>query len=148
MPVRRLTALLAVAAAAAAGGCAGDGDRDRPEQSATLVLDARPRAVHAGIYLAIARDFDGAEGVALRVRAPSAAGDGARLLAGGRAELALLDIHELALARQRGRDVVAVMALVQRPLAAVVARPAVQRPRDLAGRRVGVGPGARDAASA
>src|SRR5215210_556833 len=146
MPLRHLTALLAVAAAVAAGGCARQGERDRPEQAATLLLAARPAAVHAGIYLTVARDFDGAEGVGLRVRAPSAAGDGARLLAAGRADLAVLDIHDLALARRRGRDLVGVMALVQRPLGAVIAGAGIRRPRNLAGRRVGMGGAARDAA--
>jgi putative hydroxymethylpyrimidine transport system substrate-binding protein len=145
MSPRRPIALLAVAAALAAGGCTRDGEEDRPEQAATLVLDARPDAVHAGIELTVARDFDGAEGVELRVRAPLAPGDGLRLLAAGRADFAVLDIHDLALARRRGRDLVGVMALVQRPLDAVIAAPGVRRPRDLAGRRAGVR-GARGAA--
>jgi len=50
----------------------------------------------------------------------------------------VLDIHDLGLAAARGADVVGIGALVQRPLAAVIARSAVARPRDLAGRRVGV----------
>src|SRR5919108_330229 len=37
-----------------------------------------------------------------------------------------------------GADVVGVMALVQRPLASVLAQPAIRRPRDLEGRRAGV----------
>ena len=74
----------------------------------------------------------------LRVRAPSSSTDSINLLVSGRAEFAILDIHDLALARERGRDVVAVMAIVQRPLAAVLAQPSVRRPRDLAGRRAGV----------
>jgi NitT/TauT family transport system substrate-binding protein/putative hydroxymethylpyrimidine transport system substrate-binding protein len=49
-----------------------------------------------------------------------------------------MDIHDLGLAREKGRDIVGVMALVQRPLAAVIAQPGVSRPRDLAGRRAGV----------
>jgi ABC-type nitrate/sulfonate/bicarbonate transport system substrate-binding protein len=61
-----------------------------------------------------------------------------RLLLGGRAQLAVLDIHDLAIARQEGRDLVGVLALVQRPLAAVLARPGIETPRDLEGRRVGV----------
>jgi putative hydroxymethylpyrimidine transport system substrate-binding protein len=52
--------------------------------------------------------------------------------------MAILDIHDLGLAREQGRDVVGVMALVQRPLAAVLAQPEVRRPRDLEGRRAGV----------
>ena len=50
----------------------------------------------------------------------------------------MLDLHDLALARSKGRDLVGVMALVQRPLAAVLAQPDVRRPRDLSGARVGV----------
>jgi ABC-type nitrate/sulfonate/bicarbonate transport system substrate-binding protein len=146
MPRRRLIALLAAVAAVPAGGCAGQDDEDRPEQPAALVLDARPDAVHAGIFLAVARDFDGAEGVVLRVRAPRSGQDAAALLARGRADLAVLDIDDLARARRRGRDVVGVMALVQRPLGAVLAAPGVRRPRDLEGRRVAVGDGPGDAA--
>ena len=50
----------------------------------------------------------------------------------------MLDIHDLGLARERGSDFVGVGALVQRPLAAIIARSDVKRPRDLEGRRVGV----------
>jgi putative hydroxymethylpyrimidine transport system substrate-binding protein len=142
---RRLVATLALAAALAAPGCSRAGE-DRPNAAATLVLAGRPSAVDAGIELALARDFDGAEGVALRVRTPAVRGDGVRRLLDGRAQFAVLDIHDLALARQRGRDVVGVMAIVQRPLAAVLAGPAVRRPRDLAGRRVGVDGSRRDSA--
>jgi NitT/TauT family transport system substrate-binding protein/putative hydroxymethylpyrimidine transport system substrate-binding protein len=48
-----------------------------------------------------------------------------------------VDIHDLGLARERGADVVGVGAVVQRPLAAVIAR-GIRRPRQLEGRRVGV----------
>ena len=52
--------------------------------------------------------------------------------------MAILDIHDLGLAREKGRDIVGVMAFVQRPLAAVLAQPAIRSPRDLEGERVGV----------
>ena len=48
--------------------------------------------------------------------------DSLKLLATGRADIAVLDIHDLGLALERGADVVGVGALVQRPLAAVIAR--------------------------
>ena len=41
--------------------------------------------------------------------------------------MAVLDIHDLGLARERGRDFVGVGALVQRPLAAIIARREVRR---------------------
>jgi putative hydroxymethylpyrimidine transport system substrate-binding protein len=121
----------------ALAGC-GSGSSDRPNQEATLLLDFTPNGVHAGIYLATARGYDEAEGVELDVRTPSASTDALRLLQGGRADMAILDIHDLGLARQQGRDIVGVMALVQRPLAAVLAQSDVTRPRRLEGRRAGV----------
>ena len=50
-----------------------------------------------------------------------------------------MDIHDLAIAdaKDPGR-LVAVMALVQRPLAALLAVPEIKRPRDLEGHRAGV----------
>lgn len=111
-------AVLALVAASALGGCGGSAP-DRPEQDAVLVLHAKPSAVHAGIALAVARDFDGAEGVHLRLRVPASSGRPADLLATGKAGLAILDIHDLARARERGRDLVGVMALLQRPVPAV-----------------------------
>ena len=133
----RVLLALALAAALAVAGCARTSE-DRPNQSAKLVLDFQPNAVHAGIYLALERDFDGAEGVDLSVAAPSSSTDSVKLLLSGRAQFAILDIHDLALAREKGRDIVGVMALVQRPLAAVIAQPQIARPRDLEGKRVGV----------
>jgi putative hydroxymethylpyrimidine transport system substrate-binding protein len=137
MARRRPLLLLALAVALALAGCARTSE-DRPNQTAKLVLDFQPNAVHAGIYLALERDYDDAEGVTLSVTAPSSSTDSVKLLLAGRAQFAILDIHDLALAREKGRDIVGVMALVQRPLAAVLAQPNIARPRDLEGKRVGV----------
>jgi ABC-type nitrate/sulfonate/bicarbonate transport system substrate-binding protein len=49
-----------------------------------------------------------------------------------------MSIHDLALQREQGRDLVAIMGIVQQPLASVLAAPDVRRPRDLEGRQVGV----------
>ncbi len=139
---RILTALgaaLAIVAGAPAAGCGGD--EVRPSgggRPLTLALDFAPNPVHAGIYAAVERGEDRARGIAMRVRTPSASTDSLKLLASGRADMAVADIHDLGLARERGEDLVGVGALVQRPLAAVIARPTVRRPRDLEGRRVGV----------
>jgi putative hydroxymethylpyrimidine transport system substrate-binding protein len=133
--VRRV--LLALACAIALPAC-GDVGGDAGIDDATLVLDFTPNAVHVGIYTALAREFDDAEGVTLRVREPSSSTDSVRLLQSGRADLAILDIADLGLARQENRDIVGVMALVQVPLAAVIAQREVRSPRALEGRRVGV----------
>jgi putative hydroxymethylpyrimidine transport system substrate-binding protein len=130
--------LLAIACVLAVAGCGSTGGTDRPNQDASLLLDFAPNAVHAGIYLATERDYDEAEGVNLEVRAPGASTDALKLLQAGRVDMAILDIHDLALARENGADVVGVMAIVQRPLASLLAQPAIARPRDLEGKRAGV----------
>jgi ABC-type nitrate/sulfonate/bicarbonate transport system substrate-binding protein len=135
-PLLRLVTTICLIGLALAG--CGSGSSDRPNAEATLLLDFTPNGVHAGIFLATARGYDEAEGVELDVKTPSASTDALRLLQGGRADMAILDIHDLGLARQQDHDIVGVMALVQRPLASVLAQPDVARPRDLEGRRAGV----------
>jgi putative hydroxymethylpyrimidine transport system substrate-binding protein len=108
-------------------GCGGD-DSGGGSEPGTIALDFQPNAVHAGIY---ASD--------LKIRVPAASTDSLKLLAADRADMSVVDIHDLGLAREAGSDVVGVGALVQRPLAAVIAREGdVRRPRDLEGKRVGV----------
>ncbi len=133
-----LCALLAATVGLGLGACGTAGDSGRPNEDATLLLDFTPGAVHTGIYLARSRGFDEAEGVRLEIKPPSDSTDAVRLLSAGRADLAILDIHDLALAREKGADIVAVMPIVQRPLASIVASSEISRPRDLEGRRVGV----------
>ena len=119
-------------------GCGG-GEKTPPEpRTVTVALDFTPNAAHAGLYAARLNGPNGGRGVRLRIRQPSSSSDSLKLLATGRADIAVADIHDLGLARQRGSDLVGVGALVQRPLAAVIAGPGVRRPRDLEGRRVGV----------
>jgi len=95
----------------------------------TIALDFVPNPVHAPIYMA---------GDALRIQKPGAGPDSLKLVTSGKVELGVLDIHDLAIARAAGSDLVAVGALVGKPLAALVAQPDVQRPRELEGRTVGV----------
>ena len=134
--MRRFLVLLAVAVA----GCGGDDDAGTPPR-VTVGLDFTPNAAHAGIYAAVRTHEDTEQGVRIRIRPPGAGSpDSLRLLATGRADIGVLDIHDLGLAREQGADVVAVGALVQRPLAAVIARrdSGITRPRELEGRPVGV----------
>jgi NitT/TauT family transport system substrate-binding protein/putative hydroxymethylpyrimidine transport system substrate-binding protein len=81
----------------------------------------------------------GDEGIDLEIDEPSSTADGAKLLEAGRADAAILDINDLGLARERGLPIVAVAAIVQRPLAAVIAAgDGIASPADLDGRTVGV----------
>ena len=107
--MRRFPLLLAVAASALAG-CGGGTVENASDIKLAL---ARPGAVHAGLYLAVQRGFDEAVGVTLL---PTVTANPSRALTTAQAGLAVLDIHELAIARARGADIVGVMAIVERPV--------------------------------
>jgi putative hydroxymethylpyrimidine transport system substrate-binding protein len=139
--MKGFAALLAAALLAAGfAGCGGGGAEPGAPQGATLVLDFQPNAVHSGIYAAQARGFFKDEGIDLRIQEPSSTADSAKLLEAGRADFAIMDISDFGIARQRGLDLVAIGAIVQRPLASVIAkdREAIRTPTDLAGKTIGV----------
>src|SRR3954469_19530040 len=119
-------------------GCGG-GSSDSGPKRVSLALDFTPNAAHAPIYSAVRTGADKRHGIRLRILGPgTGTPDSLKLVTSGRADVGVLDIHDLGLAAERGADVVGIGALVQKPLAAVIARPDVQRPRDLAGKTVGV----------
>src|SRR3954453_271121 len=139
--MRRAVALLAAALAlASVAGCGGSGAEPGVPKGATLVLDFVPNAVHSGVYAAEAEGFYQDAGVDLNVQPPGESTDGPKLLGAGKVEFAILDIHDLGIAREKGIPLVGGAPIVQRPLAAVIARGdgPVHSPRDLAGQRVGV----------
>jgi NitT/TauT family transport system substrate-binding protein/putative hydroxymethylpyrimidine transport system substrate-binding protein len=139
--MKLVAALLAAALLlTGAAGCGGSGAEPGAPIGATMVLDFTPNAVHSGIYAAQQQGYYRDEGIDLTVRQPGESTDAPKLLEAGRTDFAILDIHDLGIAREHGLDLVGVMPLVQRPLAAVIARKAsgVKRPRELEGHTVGV----------
>jgi len=139
--MRRVAApLAAVLLALAAAGCGGDGAEPGAPKGATLVLDFQPNAVHSGIYVAQRQGYFEDEGLDLTIREPSSSSDAPSLLEAGRADFAVMDINDFGIASERGADLTAIAAIVQRPLASVIARDRgeVRAPADLAGRTIGV----------
>ena len=136
-----LAALAVLSSTVAFAGCGQSDDRAAAggRVGMTLALDFTPNAVQAPVFTAVREGLDRRHGVRLRIREPGQGPDGAKLVLSGRAQLALLDIHDLAIAREHGAaDIVAVGALVGRPLAALLAQPSIHRPRDLEHKTVGV----------
>jgi ABC-type nitrate/sulfonate/bicarbonate transport system substrate-binding protein len=139
--MRRVVALLATALAlVGVVGCGGSGAEPGGPKGATLVLDFTPNAVHSGIYAAAVAGFYEDAGVDLKIQPPGESTDAPKLLGAGKVDFAILDIHDLGIAREKGIPLVAVAPIVQRPLAAVIARGdgPVRSPHDLEGERVGV----------
>jgi putative hydroxymethylpyrimidine transport system substrate-binding protein len=137
MTARHMVLAALASAALALAACGGGSDAERPP-TVVLSLDFVPNAIHAPIYMAVRNGHDHAQGIRLEIRKPAAGPDALKLVAGGRVDLGVLDIHDLAIARDRGTDLVAIAALAGRPLAALIARAGIDRPRDLEGRTVGV----------
>src|SRR3954464_8289526 len=139
--MRRVAAPLAAALVAAACiGCGGGGAEPGAPEGAPLVLDFQPNAVHSGIYAAQeSGDFKDA-GLDLHIQEPSSTADSAKLLETGRADFAVMDINDFGIARERGLDLVAIAAIVQRPLASVIPRTPneTRTPAALAGKTIGV----------
>lgn len=139
--MRCVAALLAAALlGAGATGCGDGGAEPGAPVGATLMLDFTPNAVHSGIYVAQRQGFYEDEDIDLTIREPGESTDAPKLLAAGRVDLAVIDIHDLGIAREQGLDLVGLMAIVNAPLASVIARAdgPVRSPRDLEGRTVGV----------
>jgi putative hydroxymethylpyrimidine transport system substrate-binding protein len=105
----------------------------------TVVLDFFPNADHAALYSAIANGDFRAAGLEVQPQTPSDPSAPLKLLAAGRADMAISYEPELLLARDQGLKLVSIGALVQRPLTSIIALPSkhVSSVADLAGKRVG-----------
>jgi putative hydroxymethylpyrimidine transport system substrate-binding protein len=104
-----------------------------------LVLDWFPNPDHVAIYQARDAGFFDAVGLDVTTQVPSDPAAPIKEVAAGRADLAISYEPEVLLARERGLPVVAVAALVQRPLTSLMAtaREGIRSARDLEGKRVG-----------
>ena len=111
----------------------------RPLEPVDLVLDFFPNADHAGLYDAIGTGEFKAAGLDVRPRTPSDPSAPLKLVAAGRADLAISYEPELLLARAKGAKLVSIGALVQKPLTSIIsiAPKPIREPAGLEGRKVG-----------
>ena len=143
MTPRRLTPLLlALLACAALAAC---GEREEPTagsdaaKDVAVLLDYLPNVDHAGLYAALGGGQFERAGLNVRLQTPSDPASVLKLLAAGRADLAISYEPDLLLAREQGVKVMAVAALANRPLTSLmsVGKNRITKPSQLRGKRVG-----------
>jgi putative hydroxymethylpyrimidine transport system substrate-binding protein len=115
---------IALALLALALGLAACGEKPEDEggerESFSLTLDFYPNPDHAGIYMAQKLGYFEEAGLEVEIATPSDPAAPMKLVASGQTDLAISYEPEVALAREQGLDVVAVAALVNRPLTSMI----------------------------
>jgi putative hydroxymethylpyrimidine transport system substrate-binding protein len=128
--------LVLVFGLAACGEKSEDGGTEA--QSLGLTLDFYPNPDHAGIYLAQKLGYFEEAGLDVSIDAPSDPAAPIKLVAAGESDLAISYEPEVALAHEKGLDVVAIAALVNRPLTSMIwlQRSGIKGVGDLKGKTV------------
>jgi putative hydroxymethylpyrimidine transport system substrate-binding protein len=117
--IAAVLAMLALALAlSACGEKSEEGGSER--QPFSLTLDFYPNPDHAGIYMAQKLGYFDEAGLDVSIHTPSDPAAPIKEVAAGRTDLAISYEPEVLLAREQGLDVVAVSALVDRPLTSMI----------------------------
>ena len=112
-------AVLALALALAACGEKSEGGGSE-KQSLSLTLDFYPNPDHAGIYMAQKLGYFDEAGLDVSIHTPADPAAPIKEVAAGRTDLAISYEPEVLLAHEQGLDVVAVGAVVDRPLTSMI----------------------------
>lgn len=136
------TTVLAALSAAVLLGCGEKADRLSPastQAQITLALDWFPNPDHAGIYTGISKGRFKEVGLKVSAKPPSDPSLPIKNVAADRVDLAISYEPEVLIARERGLPVVAVAAIVKRPLTSLAALRSkkIRNGKDLEGKRVG-----------
>jgi putative hydroxymethylpyrimidine transport system substrate-binding protein len=118
IPAIALAVLALTIALAACGAKSEEGGSER--EAFSLTLDFYPNPDHAGIYMAQKLGYFEEAGLDVSIDTPSDPAAPVKQVAAGRTDLAISYEPEVALAREQGLDVVAVGALVNRPLTSLI----------------------------
>jgi putative hydroxymethylpyrimidine transport system substrate-binding protein len=130
--MRSLLAIVALAAALVPSAAAG-------REHVTLTLDWTPNPDHVGLFYARDTGLFAKAGLDVAIRAPSDPTAPLKLVALGRSDLSVSYEQELFFAAARKLPVVAVAAVVPRPLNSIMAIDSrIRSLRDLKGRTIGI----------
>ena len=141
---RRTTVTCLIVVALAAAGCGsssatGSGPDAQPT-TVRLALDWYPNPDHVGIYTAISHGDFARAGLKVSPIPPANVSDPLKLIAAGRADIAISYEPELFFAQQSGVPVEAVASVVPTALNSIIARggQGITTPADLKGHSIGV----------
>lgn len=132
--MKRLLVLAAVACGAAVAAASAASTRH-----VSLLLDWTPNPDHVGLFDARDTGRFARAGLDVSIQSPSDPTAALKLVAVGRADLAVSYEQEVFLAGEKGLPVQAVAAVVPRPLNSIMAiEPGIRSVRDLKGKTIGI----------
>lgn len=137
-PAKLLALALSMALAAAGCGQAASSGGGQ-EQELTVLLDWYPNAVHSFLFAAEKEGYFKEAGLKVKLETPAGTDDAVKLLAAGKADLALSYQTVIAISRAEDIPVVSLAAIVRHPLNQLFALEAsgIKRPKDLEGKNIG-----------
>ncbi|MCM3630671.1 ABC transporter substrate-binding protein [Paenibacillus glycanilyticus] len=115
------------------------GSSEKQTEEFTVLLDWYPNAVHTFLYAAEEQGYFEEEGLKVKLQTPADTNDALKLVATGKADLALSYQIQVAVARSEDIPVVSVGAIVRHPLNQlfVSEESGIKSPKDLAGKKIG-----------
>jgi len=130
--------MLAAAVAAALAFGPGATGAASPE-AVTFMLDWFPNPDHVPLYAALGEGYFAQAGIRVNVQVPANADDPLKLVAVGRADVAVNYEPNVIIARAQGLPVRSIGVLIDQPLTTIMflKRSGIRSPKDLVGRRVG-----------
>ncbi len=118
--IAAVVALIALALGLAACGEKSEDTTGTATEPLSLTLDFYPNPDHAGIYMAQKLGYFADAGLDVSIQTPADPAAPIKQLAAGKTDLAISYEPEVLLAREQGLDVVAIGAIVDRPLTSLI----------------------------
>ncbi len=136
---KTLVLSLAIVASAFIVGCFSFESSEVERESVTVELDWYPNANHSGFYVALDQGYFDEENLDVDVRPPADPALVAQIVASNDRDFGVFYQTDTLLARNEGLPIVALKAIVQRPLNSLMALKSsgITRPADLKGKKVG-----------
>jgi putative hydroxymethylpyrimidine transport system substrate-binding protein len=120
-------------------GLIGCSSKKQSETELTVLLDWYPNAVHTFLYAAEEQGYYAEAGLKVKLQTPADTNDALKLVATGKADLALSYQMQVAISRSEDIPIVSVASIVRHPLNQlfVLQSAGVQSPKDLVGKKIG-----------